>query len=98
MYFSAFCIAYYTAGEYELAAEWGRKALAENGVRHGTGGWTAASLAALGRIREARAVADWTMSQSPGRSIRAVVSNHPYRDPARRQLYGEHLIAAGFPD
>jgi hypothetical protein len=35
---------------------------------------------------------------SPGRRLRDVVNDLAYRDPERRQRYGEHLAAAGYPE
>lgn len=98
-FFNALCVAYYTVGNYEMAADCGRRSLAEQSSWRGTGAYTAASLAAIGRLREAREVAAETGTRSPGRRrIQDIVANHPYRDYQRRMLYGEHLRAAGFSD
>ena len=32
------------------------------------------------------------------RRVRNIVEWSPYRDPKRRTAYGEHLLAAGFPE
>jgi tetratricopeptide (TPR) repeat protein len=97
-FFHALCVAHYTGGDYEMAAEWGLRAIAEKAVWRGAGGYTAASLAAIGRLREAREVAAQTMAGLPGRRISIVLANLPYRDADRLRVYGEHLRAAGFPD
>lgn len=97
-FYLALCVAHYTDGNYDEAVDWGLRALAERRVLRGTGGWVAASLAALGRTGEARAIVADTMSRWPERRVRDVVAHHPYRDAVRRQDYGQHLIAAGFPE
>jgi len=97
-FYSALCIAHYTAGDYEQAVDWGLRALGERSVWRGTRGFTAASLAALGRVNAARELVAEIKAGSPGRRISEVVNELPYRDVGRRQRYGEHLIAAGFTD
>jgi Flp pilus assembly protein TadD len=98
-FFHALCVAHYTAGDYEQAVEWGLRARAERKFWGGTLGFTAASLAALGRLHEARGVAtELVPRMPPGRRLSAVVRDLSYQDPARRALYGDHLRAAGFPD
>jgi DNA-binding winged helix-turn-helix (wHTH) protein/tetratricopeptide (TPR) repeat protein len=97
-FFYVLCVAHYTQGDYERAAEWGLKAIDEDTVWQAAGGFTAASLAALGRHREAREVANQTMIWAPKRRVRRTVASLAYRDPRRRELYGQHLRAAGFPD
>jgi hypothetical protein len=34
----------------------------------------------------------------PSRRVSAIVRNHAYRDATRREAYGAHLLAAGFPE
>jgi tetratricopeptide (TPR) repeat protein len=97
-FFYTLCVAYYTAGDYEQAAYWGQKALAEKAVWRGAGGFTAASLAALGRLSQAREIAVQDMASSPERTVSRIVAALPFEDAARRMLYGQHLHAAGFPD
>jgi tetratricopeptide (TPR) repeat protein len=96
-FYHALCVAYYTSGDYEQAAEWGQRALAERSLWGGTRGFTAASLAALGRVREARQITALMSELTPERRISAVVTDLQYQDPNRRQRYGEHLVAAGYP-
>jgi DNA-binding SARP family transcriptional activator len=98
-FYNALCVAHYTAENYELAAEWGHRALTEMSSWHGTGVYTAISLAALGRLREAREIAVQTMDRLPGQwQVEAMMSNHPYKDDDRRLRTAQHLLAAGFPD
>jgi DNA-binding SARP family transcriptional activator/Tfp pilus assembly protein PilF len=96
-FYHALCVAYYTSGDYEQAAEWGKRALSEKSLWRGTRGFTAASLAALGRVREAREITALMSELAPGRVISAVVSDLQYQDPNRRRRYGELLVAAGYP-
>jgi DNA-binding SARP family transcriptional activator/TolB-like protein len=97
-FYYALCVAKYTAGDYEQAVAWGLRALAEKKFWGGTRGFTAASLAALGRLQEARAVTAEIVSLFPRRRLAGVLRDMPYQDPARLTLYGDHLRAAGFPD
>jgi DNA-binding SARP family transcriptional activator/TolB-like protein/Tfp pilus assembly protein PilF len=96
-FYHALCVAYYTSGDYEQAAEWGKRALTEKSLWRGTRGFTAASLAALGRVREAREITALMSELAPGRRVNAVVSDLQYQDPNRRRHYGELLVAAGYP-
>jgi DNA-binding SARP family transcriptional activator/Tfp pilus assembly protein PilF len=90
------CVAHYTSGDYEQAAEWGKQALAAKSLWRGTRGFTAASLAALGRLREAREIAAQMRAVSPHRPVSVVVDELQYQDVDRRRRYGEHLVAAGY--
>ncbi|WPZ32723.1 BTAD domain-containing putative transcriptional regulator [Thalassobaculum sp. OXR-137] len=97
-FYFALCVAYFTAGDFSAAAEWGRRALAERPVLRGMAGWAAASLAAAGYLDDARTVAAGIMAVWPERRVRDVVANHPYRDDRLRRQYGDFLRAAGFPE
>jgi DNA-binding SARP family transcriptional activator/TolB-like protein/Tfp pilus assembly protein PilF len=94
----ALCVAHYTGGDYEQAVEWGRQALVNTSIWRGTRGFTAAALVAIGRLHEARGIISEMQAASPGRRLRDVVNDLAYRDPERRQRYGEHLAAAGYPE
>lgn len=96
-FYTAFAVAHYVAGDFAEAAAWGQRALGETSVLRATYGWTAAALAATGRLHEARDVAMQGMREMPNRRVRDVVQHHPFREPARREAYGAHLLAAGFP-
>jgi hypothetical protein len=102
-----FCAAYWphfemrlpcTDGNYQLAADWGLRALAEKNVWSATRGFTAAALAACERLDDAREIVAQMRVRSPGRRIGAVLNDLAYQDTDRRRLYGEHLRAAGYPD
>jgi DNA-binding SARP family transcriptional activator/tetratricopeptide (TPR) repeat protein len=96
--YHALCVAHYTDGNYQLAADWGLRALAERTGWRGTRGFTAASLAALARINDAREIVAQMRAGSPGRRLGAVLNDLAYQDADRLRLYGEHLRAAGYPD
>ena len=36
------------------------------------------------------------MARMPNRRVRDAVANSPFKEPARRERYGAHLLAAGF--
>lgn len=97
-FFHALCVAHYTAGDYEQAAEWGQRALRENNVWRGTLGFTAASLAAVGRVRDARDITELIGTKWPLRRIGDIMNSLAYQDANRRRLYGDHLRAAGYLD
>ena len=97
LFCSALCVAHYTAGNYGAAAEWGLRTLGEKTMLRSTAAWAAASLAAAGRLEEAQALSARTKEQWPHQHVHNAVARHPYQDPERRNRYGEHLLAAGFP-
>ncbi len=97
-FYSAMCVAHYTAGDYGEASRWGLRAIGEPRVLRATLRWTAASLAAAGEIEEARRIAARAMREIPGQRVRDVVLNSPYRDAGRREAYGRHLTLAGLPE
>jgi DNA-binding SARP family transcriptional activator len=97
-FYHALCVAHYTMGDYEQAADWGMRALAAESLWRGTRGFTAASLAAVGRLREAREITAQMCSLAPGRRIGAVLHDLPYQDAGRLRRYGEHLVMAGYPE
>jgi tetratricopeptide (TPR) repeat protein len=97
-FFHALCVAHYVGGNYEEAADWGLRALAEKTVWRGTRGFTAASLAAISRLNDAREIVEQMRTGSPNRRLAAVLNDLAFQDPARLTLYGEHLRSAGYPD
>jgi TolB-like protein/Tfp pilus assembly protein PilF len=96
-FYAALNIAYYTAGDYAPAVEWGLKALAEPATMRATYRWTAASLVGHGDLARAREIARCGIEQMPGQRVRDAVANSAYADTKRREAYGKHLLAAGFP-
>ena len=68
---TALALALYTSGEFEEAASWGRKALSQNPRYTAVLRIFIASLAAAGRIDEARAAAQTFLEQEPTFRIEA---------------------------
>jgi DNA-binding SARP family transcriptional activator/Tfp pilus assembly protein PilF len=97
-FFSTLCVAHYTAGDYDTAAQWGLKAIAEPSYLRVGLRWTAASLAASGQTERALEIAQRAIRELPGQRVRDVVGNSPFRDAWRREAYGRHLILAGMPE
>jgi TolB-like protein/Tfp pilus assembly protein PilF len=96
-YHTSLCIAHYTIGAYEEAAQWGQIALSEN-PRFTAAAWpTAAALGAMGKKDAAGDIIQILLRVNP--QIRASVhaARYPYRDPARRRSLEQHLLAAGLP-
>ncbi len=96
-FYSAMCLSHYTNGSYDEAADWGLRAVSEPVVWRGGPFWAAAALAGAGRTREAQDVVSVAVSKWPGRTVADAVASHPYRDPRRRERYGQHLVEAGVP-
>lgn len=96
-FYTTMCTAHYTAGNYREAAEWGMRALNEQSIMRGSYRFTAAALAAAGDDDQAKKIMRLSMDKLPDQKIGNVVQVSPYRDPRRRQQYGEHLAASGFP-
>lgn len=96
-FYTTLCTAHYTAGNYREAAEWGLRALNEQSVMRGSYRFAAAALAAAGDGDHAHEIMRLSMDKLPDQKVSDVVQVSPYRDPQRRQQYGEHLVAAGFP-
>jgi adenylate cyclase len=97
-FYYALCVAHYTEGNYQAAADWGSRALSEKTVWRGTEGFTAASLAASSRLDDAKEIVMQMRAASPDRRISAVLNDLPYQDASLLMRYGEHLRAAGYPD
>jgi adenylate cyclase len=98
-YYSSLSIAYYAHGSFEEAVKWGKMSASENPLYTSNMRYLAAALAALGRLEEAREVADRLMRQQPAfrlSSYRAFLQ--PFRDPARGAQYIERLAKAGLPE
>ena len=97
-FFSALCLAHYTSGNYQEAARYGKLSLAENPRYLSNVRYTIAALTALGHVEQARVLARDAMALEPDFKVGPIVSRHPFCDETRRQLYGEHLRAAGLPE
>lgn len=93
--YAALCIAHYTGGEYEAAAEWGLKAAREMPGYTANLRFTSAALVAAGRVAEARELARQVKLIEPDFSVQEMIRRHPYRDPAARREIGARLAEAG---
>jgi TolB-like protein len=96
-YHTSLCIAHYTDGNYEEAAQWGQIAFRENarytaGLRH-----TLAALGALDRTEEAAVLSRSLLEVDPSFRVSERVARYPYRAPQRLELLRTHLLAAGLP-
>jgi adenylate cyclase len=96
-YHTSLCIAHYTCGMYEEAAQWGQISLRENPRYTAAACPTAASLAAMGRNDEAREAARKVLEVNPAFRASLHAARYPYRDLARREQLERHLVAAGLP-
>ena len=90
-------IALYTTGSWEEAADWGIQSMLSNGEYTSNLRFTAAALAAGGRMDEARIVASRLLALIPEERVSAALGRIPYRDPLIRARYAQHLLAAGIP-
>jgi TolB-like protein len=95
---TALGLAAYTAGDYEEAVSWGRKAMAQNPNYTANLRFLAASLAASGLPAEANRIARALVAIEPGFRVRRFCDGYAYKDAARRALLASHLRAAGLPD
>jgi adenylate cyclase len=98
-YYEALNAAHYANGNYQEAVKWGHMCAAANSMYSSNLRYLAAGLAALGREHEARHTAMWLMQLEPefrlGRYERTL---QPFRVPAIRARYMEHLSKAGLPE
>jgi adenylate cyclase len=91
-------LASYAAGDYADAVLWGRRSMAHNPRFVGNMRFLAASLAASGQIEEAHQLARDLLRLNPKFSARHFAEGHAFKDPAKRRLFGEHLMQAGLPE
>jgi adenylate cyclase len=96
--YSTVSLASYVAGDYDDAVLWARKSAALNPHFTANLRFLAASLAASGRIDEARQVSADLLRLHPQFSARRFAEGHALRDPDKRRLFGDHLILAGSPE
>ena len=91
-------IAYFAAGDMEKAAQLGLTSTMRNGFYTSNLRLTAAACAAIGQLDTAQEMAARVMALEPEFRVSKLVANHPFRNPAKRALYGELLAAAGLPN
>lgn len=97
-YRAVLALGHYTLGRYADAARWSRRSMAVYPQYEANLRFLAASLAASGRVQEARRVARSLLELRPDFSVSRFASRYAYRDPQRNALLGEHLRLAGLPD
>jgi adenylate cyclase len=95
---TALALACYTGGQFEEAATWGRKAMSQNPRYTAMLRILIASLAAAGRIEEARTVAQTLLEHEPTFRIESYCRTYAYKDPGRREALAAHFRLAGLPD
>ena len=95
--YTALCLAAYTGEDYDEAIEWGHKAMSENPNFTANLRLLCASLAASGRIDEARQVADRLLGAGPDFRVERFTASYAYKEPAQRERLAAHLRAAGLP-
>jgi adenylate cyclase len=88
----------YTQGDYVKAITWGHRSHAANPKYTANLRTLAASLAAGGRIDEARRIGDALLSLDKGFHVRRFCQNYAYRDEPRREQLAAHLLLAGLPE
>ncbi|TAJ35659.1 MAG: adenylate/guanylate cyclase domain-containing protein [Reyranella sp.] len=95
--YSIIALACYAAGDYADAAQWARRSAALNPRFTANLRFLAASLAANGQIDEAMQVGRDLLRVDPKFSASRFAQAYAFRDPAKRQLFADHLILAGLP-
>lgn len=92
-------IAHYANGSYEEAVRWARLSASENPSYTSTLRVLIVSLAALGRLEEAREAAARLLRLEPGFRIGDyLLTRIPYLEPTLRARCAEHLRKAGLPE
>ncbi len=94
---TALALALYTGGEYEEAANCGRRAILQNPRYTAMLRIFIASLSAAGRIDEAKAVAQTLLQQEPTFRVGSFCRTYAYKDPGRREALASHFRTAGLP-
>lgn len=95
--YSIIALACYAAGDYADAAQWARRSAALNPRFTANLRFLAASLAANGQIDEAIQVGRDLLRVDPKFSASRFAQAYAFRDPAKRQLFADHLVRAGLP-
>jgi adenylate cyclase len=88
----------YAAGDYADATLWARRSATLNPRFTANLRFLAASLAASGKIEEARQAGLDLLHAVPKFSVLDFVARYAFKDPAKRRLFGEHLLQAGLPE
>ena len=96
--YTIMALAAYAAGEYDDAVQWARRSAALNPRFNANLRFLAASLAASGKLDEARGVGETLLRFNPTFSARKFAEGHAFKDPEKRRLFGDHLVLAGLPE
>jgi TolB-like protein/Tfp pilus assembly protein PilF len=96
--YAIMALATYAAGEYDDAAQWARRSAALNPRFNANLRFLTASLAAGGKIDEARAAAETLLRFNPKFSARRFAEGHAFKHPEQRRLFGDHLVLAGLSE
>lgn len=96
--YAIIALASYAAGDYHDAAMWARRSAALNPHFTANLRFLAASLAAGGKLDEARKAGRDLLLVQPNFSAAQFAEGHAFRDPDKRQLFAEHLVRAGLPE
>lgn len=91
-------LASYTGGDYEAAITWGRRSYAGNPKHTPCLRFLAASLAATGRLEEARQMGEHLCQLEPEFRVRKFCDGYAYQNPEFRGRMAQHLILAGIPE
>jgi adenylate cyclase len=97
-YYNFLSLAHYACGRYQEAVEWGKMAEAENFTYTSNLRFLTASLAALGRLDEARETAMRLLRLDPGFRLSRFENANPFQAREIRVKYVEHLRKAGLPE
>jgi tetratricopeptide (TPR) repeat protein len=97
-YQTALTLAHYASGNYSEAVIYGRKVAAAKPIFTANLRFLAASLAALDRSSEANEVAHILLQLEPHFRATSFAHGYAFRDEARRERFGAHLIKAGLPE
>ena len=96
--YSIVALSSYSAGDYADTVQWSRRSAALNSRFTANLRFLAASLAASGHMEEARQAGLDLLRVDPTFRARTFAENYAAKDPAKRKLFGEHLIMAGLPE
>jgi len=96
-YRTTLTLAYYFNDSYEDSVFWGRKSMAAAPRFTANMRPLIASLAALGRLDEAREVGAALIEQDPDFRVEKFCSRYPLKRLEHRALLSERLLAAGLP-
>jgi adenylate cyclase len=95
--YATLALSSYAAGDYAETVQWARRSAALNPRFTANLRFLAASLAANGQIDDARDAAAGLLRVDPKFSATRFAEGYSFKDPAKRRLFGEHLMQAGLP-